>query len=125
MPNFDLVELALKGVCPNNDILYDDLGMPSFMVYIPKMTYAQLGLGSSTAIFPAFIVNGSEVDAIYISKYQNIVQDGRAFRFVVHAIPIAVISAEAGGGIGVATIAQIIHLQGVTPREHPTPPLCP
>ena len=79
MSNFDLSALALKAVCPNNEILYDDKGMPSIMVKIPKMTYAQLGLGSSTATHPAFIVNGSEVDAIYISKYQNIVQNGRAY----------------------------------------------
>ena len=80
MPNnFDLSNLALKATCPNNEILYDDKGMPSIMVKIPKMTYAELGLGASTAIFPAFIVNGSEVDAIYISKYQNIVQNGRAY----------------------------------------------
>lgn len=77
--NFDLSALALKAVCPSNEILYDDLGMPSIMVKIPKMTYADLGLGTSTATFPAFIVNGQEVDAIYISKYQNIVQNGRAY----------------------------------------------
>lgn len=77
--NFDLSNLALKAVCPNNEILYDDKGKPSIMVKIPKMSYAQLGLGSSTAIHPAFIVNGQEVDAIYISKYQNIVMDGRAY----------------------------------------------
>ncbi len=77
--NFDLSNLALKALAPNNEILYDDKGLPSIMVKIPKMTYAQLGLGSSTAIHPAFIVNGQEVDAIYISKYQNIVQDGRAY----------------------------------------------
>lgn len=77
--NFDLSNLALQALCPSNEILYDDKGLPSIMVKIPKMTYAQLGLGSSTAIFPAFIVNWSEVDAIYISKYQNIVQNGRAY----------------------------------------------
>ena len=77
--NFDLSNLALKAVCPNNEILYDDKGKPSIMVKIPKMSYAQLGLGASTAIHPAFIVNGQEVDAIYISKYQNIVMDGRAY----------------------------------------------
>lgn len=77
--NFDLSNLALKAVCPDNEILYDDKGLPSIMVKIPKMTYAQLGLGTSTDTFPAFIVNGQEVDAIYISKYQNIVQDGRAY----------------------------------------------
>ncbi len=77
--NFDLSNLALKALAPNNEILYDDKGLPSIMVKIPKMTYAQLGLGASTAVHPAFIVNGQEVDAIYISKYQNIVVDGRAY----------------------------------------------
>lgn len=79
MSNFDLSALALAAVCPGNEILYDDKGMPSIMVKIPKMTYAQLGIGDSTATFPAFIINGQEVDAIYISKYQNIVQNGRAY----------------------------------------------
>ena len=77
--NYDLSNMALKAVCPNNEILYDDKGKPSIMVKIPKMSYAELGLGSSTAIHPAFIVNGQEVDAIYISKYQNVVMDGRAY----------------------------------------------
>ena len=77
--NYDLSGLALKALCPNNEILYDDKGKPSIMVRIPKMTYAQLGLGSSAAIHPAFIVNGQEVDEIYISKYQNIVMDSRAY----------------------------------------------
>lgn len=79
MANFDLANLALQAVCPGNELIYDDQGMPSVMVKIPKMTYAQLGLGTSTATHPAFIVNGTEVDAIYISKYQNIVQNGRAY----------------------------------------------
>lgn len=77
--NFDLSNLALQALCPNNELLYDDKGIPSVMVKIPKKTYAQLGLGTSTATFPAFIVNGQEVDAIWISKYQNIVQNGRAY----------------------------------------------
>ena len=77
--NFDLSNLAIQAVCPNNELIYDDKGIPSVMVKIPKMTYAELGLGDSTATHPAFIVNGSEVDAIYISKYQNIVQNGRAY----------------------------------------------
>lgn len=77
--NFDLANLAIQALCPNNEILYDDKGMPSVMVKIPKMTYAQLGLGTSTDVHPAFIVNGTEVDAIYISKYQNVVQNGRAY----------------------------------------------
>ena len=79
MYSFDKANLALKAVCPNNEIIVDDKNMPSVMVKIPKMTYAQLGLGDSTATFPAFLINGQEVDAIYISKYQNIVQNSRAY----------------------------------------------
>jgi len=77
--NFDLANLALQSILPNNEMLFDDKGMPSVMVKIPKMTYAQLGLGDSTDIHPAFIVNGVTKDAIWISKYQNIVQGGRAY----------------------------------------------
>lgn len=79
MANFDLSNLALQAVCPGNEILYDDKGMPSIMVKIPKQTYAQLGLGESQAIHPAFIINGQEVDAIWISKYHNIIVNGRAY----------------------------------------------
>lgn len=79
MSNFDLSNLALQAVCPGNELLYDDKGMPSVMVKIPKMTYAQLGMGDSTAVHPAFLVNGQEVDAIYISKYLNVVENSRAY----------------------------------------------
>ena len=69
MADFDLTALAVAGCCPGNEVLFDDLGKPSIMVKIPKMTYAQLGMGSSNAVHKAFIVNGQEVDEIYISKY--------------------------------------------------------
>ncbi len=77
--NFDLSNLALQAVCPGNEILYDDKGKPSIMVKIPKQSYAQLGMGASDAIHPAFIVNGQEVDSIWISKFPNIIMDGRAY----------------------------------------------
>lgn len=63
---------------PNNEIVLDDHGLPSVMVKIPKLTYEDLGLPSS-GTFPAWIVNGKEVPYIYISKYQNVVVDGRAY----------------------------------------------
>ena len=76
---YDELALAVSCFAPGNEVLFDDVGKPSVMVKIPKQTYAQLGLGSSTATFPAWIVNGSEVDEIYISKYMNIVKNGRAY----------------------------------------------
>lgn len=79
MSNFDVANLALKAVCPSNELLYDDKGMPSVMVKIPKCTWADLGIGTSTETFPAFIINGQEVDAIYFSKYMNVVQNSRAY----------------------------------------------
>lgn len=79
MANFDLSALALEAVCPGNEILLDDKGMPSVMVKLPKMTYAELGIGASTNTFPAWIVNGVEKDYLWISKYQNIVENGRAY----------------------------------------------
>lgn len=77
--NYDVAALALKAVCPQDEILYDDKGRPSIMVRVPKKTYKELGLGSSDATHPAFIVNGVEVDEIFISKYQNIIFDSRAY----------------------------------------------
>ena len=79
MADFDLTALAVAGCCPGNEVLYDDLGFPSIMVRIPKMTYAELGMGSSNAVHKAFIVNGQEIDEIYISKYLNIINNDRAY----------------------------------------------
>lgn len=80
MSNFDVSDLAVKIACgASNDLLYDDKGMPSVMVKLPKMTWKDLGIGTSTDTFPAWIINGHEVDYIYFSKYMNIVQNSRAY----------------------------------------------
>ena len=50
-----------------------------YMVRVPKFKISDVIPGGSDAVHPAFIVNGKEVDAIYISKYQNIVMDGIAY----------------------------------------------
>lgn len=79
MSNFDVANLALASVCPSNEMIYDDTGMPSVMVKIPKCTWADLGIGDSTETFPAFIINGKEVDEFCFSKYINMVQNNRAY----------------------------------------------
>lgn len=76
---YDLAEFALKMVAPNNKLIYDDKGIPSVMVYVPKMKMKDLIAGGSDSVHPAFIVDGVEVDGIWISKYQNIVNNGRAY----------------------------------------------
>lgn len=77
--NFDLAMLAMKSIAPQREILYDNAGLPSVMNRIPKMTYKELGLGDSTDVFPAFIVNGVEVPEIFISSFTNCVYEGRAY----------------------------------------------
>ncbi len=79
MANFDLSSFALKAVCPSNEIICDDKGYPSIMVPIPKMTYAEAGIGDSTDPLPCFVVNGKTVDKIYIGKYQAMVHNNRAY----------------------------------------------
>lgn len=79
MANFDLTNLALQMVYPTNELIYDDKGMPSVMVKIPKFKISDVIAGGSSETHPAFIVDGEEVDAIYISKFLNIVEDGRAY----------------------------------------------
>ncbi len=79
MANFDLSSLALKAACPTNEIILDDKGLPSVMVYIPKFKISDVIAGGSSSTHPAFIINGQEVSGIYISKYQNVVQNGRAY----------------------------------------------
>ena len=79
MSNFDLSSFALKSAFPSNIILTDDKGLPSVMVYVPKFKMSDVITGGSDSTHPAFIVNGVEKDGIYISKYQNVVYDSRAY----------------------------------------------
>lgn len=79
MSNFDIAQIALKAICPNSKMLYDDKGYPSVVVRIPRSTWAELGVGTSTELFPAFVVNGSAIDALYFSKYENVVQNTCAY----------------------------------------------
>lgn len=79
MSNFDLSSLALKSAFPNNVILTDDKGLPSVMVYIPKFKMSDVITGGTDSIHPAFIVDGVEKSGIYISKFQNVAYNSRAY----------------------------------------------
>ena len=73
---FEGLNLSLP---PNNEIIIDSAGKPSVMVKIPKFKIGDVITGGPSTTHPAFIVNGEEKDYIYISKYQNIVVDGKAY----------------------------------------------
>lgn len=75
----ELLTLAVNTLCPTNVVLFDDMGMPGVYFKLAKMTNAELFTGGSANTHPAWIVNGVEVDYIYVSRYQNIIQNGRAY----------------------------------------------
>ena len=70
------VEAATGG---KNTVMYDDLGNPSVMVFVPRFNLSDVITGAPNTPHPAFIVNGVVKDGIWISKYQNVIRDGRAY----------------------------------------------
>lgn len=80
MNNFDDLKLATEAMSGGkNTVLLDDVGMPSIMVVIPKMSCKDLITGAADTTHPAFIVNNIEKDKVYISKYINVVHNNRAY----------------------------------------------
>ena len=79
MSDYPLATLAKEAFSNADTIIKDDAGIPSVMVRIPKFLISDVITGGSDTVHPAFIVNGQEVDAIYISKYQNIILNGCAY----------------------------------------------
>lgn len=70
------VEAATGG---KNTVMYDGKGNPSIMVCIPRFNLSDVIDGAPNTPHPAFIVNGVVKSEIWISKYQNIVHDSRAY----------------------------------------------
>jgi hypothetical protein len=70
------VESATGG---KNTVMYDDKGNPSIMVCIPRFNLSDVISGAPNVPHPAFVVNGVAKSEIWISKFQNIVHDGRAY----------------------------------------------
>jgi hypothetical protein len=80
MPNFDDLKLNVEAMSGGkNTVLLDDQGMPSIMVRIPKFYLDEVITGAPHTVHPAFIVNGVEKNEIFISKFQNIVVNSRAY----------------------------------------------
>lgn len=57
----------------------DNVGLPSFMVRIPKFKVSDVIPGGRDETYPAFIVDGKELPEIFISQYQNIIVKGKAY----------------------------------------------
>lgn len=70
------VEAASGG---RNTVMYDDKGYPSIMVCIPRFNLSDVIDDAPNTPHPAFIVDGVHKKEIWVSKFQNIVHDGRAY----------------------------------------------
>lgn len=79
MANFDDLQGAVAQFGAGNKVIYDDIGMPSIMVGVPKMKYSDIITGGTEEVLPFFIVDGEEKEAIYVSKFANIVENDRAY----------------------------------------------
>lgn len=80
MANYDDLKVAVEALTGgNNSVIFDVDGYPSIVVRFDKKQIADLITDGSASTHPAFIVNGVEVPAIYISKYQNFVMNGKAY----------------------------------------------
>lgn len=79
MANFDDLQGAVAQFGSGNKVIFDDTGMPSIMVSVPKMTYADIITGGTNEVLPFFIVDGNEKNTIWVSKFQNIVENDRAY----------------------------------------------
>jgi len=71
-----MLEAASGG---KNTLLFDDLGRPSVMVKIPMFRWSDVLPDAPEEPCSAFVVNGKVLDYIYISKYMNVIEYGRAY----------------------------------------------
>jgi hypothetical protein len=80
MSNFDDLRLAVEALSGGkNTVIFDDLGMPSIMVRIPKFMTSDVIDGAPQDVHPAFTVDSVEKAMINIAKYQCITANDRAY----------------------------------------------
>ena len=77
---FDDARFALEAATGGrNTLIIDNAGFPSVMVRIPMFYWSEVFDGGKDEPCPAFIVGGKVVDCIYVSKYLNVIEGGRAY----------------------------------------------
>lgn len=62
----------------DNVVIYDNAGIPSVMVKFSRMTNSEL-FGGSEKVHPMFKIGNDVYDEVYISKYPNIIINGKAY----------------------------------------------
>lgn len=62
----------------DNVVVFDDVGLPSIMVRFSRMTDREL-FGGEDKPHPMFVIQDKVYDELYISKYKNVIINGRAY----------------------------------------------
>ena len=69
----------LRGAAANDEIILDDLGLPSVMRKFPLTYLDELGIGSAHTPHPAFKINNVVVPYIYLPSYIGHIKNNRAY----------------------------------------------
>lgn len=80
MANFALTALAAKMVCPSNEVIMDNAGIPGIYVQRAPRKLSELLTGcEDNSVHPAFIVDGKQVSKLYIGKYQAVAHANKLY----------------------------------------------
>jgi len=80
LQNFDDFRIAVESISGgSNTVIFDDMDMPSVMVAMPKMTNQELMPGGTDQVHAAWTVDNEIKETVYVSKFQNIVHNDRAY----------------------------------------------
>ena len=60
MQNFDDLALAVASFGSTNKVIFDDIGLPSIMVGVPKMKYSDVITDGTQEVSPWWVVDGVE-----------------------------------------------------------------
>lgn len=71
MANFDLTRMAVKMVCPNNEVICDDKDLPGVYVQVVPQQLKDLIKDGDSTVHPAFMVNSKQISKLFIGKYQG------------------------------------------------------
>lgn len=88
------MKLGYEPVRADNVVVFDNAGLPSIMVRFSRMTNKEL-FGGSDKVNPMFVIGGEVYDEIYISKYLNVIINGKAYSLPMQQPTVNVTHEEA------------------------------
>lgn len=78
----------------DNVVVFDDVGLPSIMVRFTRMTDKEL-FGGENRPHPMFVIRDELYDEVYISKYKNVIVNGRAYSWPMQTPTVNITNDEA------------------------------